>query len=207
MALPLKPEQVREVRDQIRHIAEQHMAKLGSTDISLRAVAAEMGWTAASLYRYFDSKIALIAATRTAAYDRFSTRIEHAYNSTDDLWARSRAIGEAYIAFAFDEPAAYKLIFAYEQPEAEKTDELVAAEQRSRRTLTGYVADMVAAGLIEGEPEILAHAYWASLHGLISLHMAGKLSRSVTFDTVKLASRRLITRGALPLQDIPRDGA
>lgn len=200
MAAPLKPEQVRDVRERIRRIAERHMADRGMAALSLRAIAAEMGWTAASLYRYYDSKAALLAATRAAAYNRFSDRIETAHASSDDLWARSRAIGEAYVAFAFDEPAAYKLIFAYEQDEADKSDELRAAERRSQRTLTDYATEMVAAGLLEGDPEILAHVYWASLHGLVVLRMANKLSRSPPFEAIRHASNRLITRGALPVK-------
>ena len=174
------------------------MADRGIAGLSLRGVAAEMGWTAASLYRYYGSKAELLAATRAAAYNRFSDRIEAAHASADDSWARSRAIGDAYVAFAFDEPAAYKLIFAYEQDEAEKSDELRAAERRSRRTLIDYVTEMVAAGLLEGDPEILAHVYWAALHGLVVLQMANKLSGSPPFEAIRHASNRLITRGALP---------
>ena len=174
------------------------MADQGMAGLSLRGVAAEMGWTAASLYRYYGSKAELLAATRAAAYNRFSDRIEAAHASSDDPWARSRAIGEAYVAFAFDEPAAYKLIFAYEQDEADKTDELRAAERRSQRTLTDYVTEMVAAGLLEGDAEILAHVYWASLHGLVVLQMANKLSRSPSFDALRRTAGRLITRGAQP---------
>jgi len=140
-----------------------------------------------------------VAATRAAAYNRFADRIEAAHASSPDPWARSRAIGEAYVAFAFDEPAAYKLIFAYEQDEADKTDELRAAERRSQRTLTRYVTEMVAAGLLEGDPEILAHVYWAALHGLVVLQMANKLTRAPSFEAIRHASNRLITRGALPV--------
>jgi AcrR family transcriptional regulator len=206
MAAPLKPEQVRDVRDRIRRIAERRMADGGTAGLSLRAIAAEMGWTAASLYRYYDSKAALLAATRAAAYNRFADRIEAAHASSDDLWVRSRAIGDAYVAFAFDEPAAYKLIFAYEQDEADKTDELRAAERRSKRTMTDYVVEMVAAGLLEGDPEILAHVYWAALHGLVVLRMADKLTRTPSFEAIRHASNRLITRGALPVREGAKRG-
>lgn len=172
------------------------MAEKGAAAVSLRSIATQMGWTAASLYRYYDSKSALIAATRAAAYHRFTDRIDAAYAGSADPWDRSRAIGDAYVAFAFEEPAAYKLIFAYEQLEADKTDELRAAEKRSQHTLTRYVADMVDAGLLEGDPQILGLVYWASLHGLVVLQMANKLNATPSFDALRHASSRLITRGA-----------
>lgn len=198
MAASLTFEQVRDIRERIRRIAEEQMAERGVAAVSLRSIAAGMGWTAASLYRYFDSKAELLAATRAAAYDRFSERIEAAHASSDDLWARSRAIGDAYVAFAQEEPAAYKLLFAYDQDEAEKTDDLRRAEKRSNLTLTTYVTEMVEAGLLEGDPEVLARVYWAMLHGLVVLRMANKLGPSPSFEEIRHASARLITRGALP---------
>ena len=198
MAASLTFEQVRDIRERIRRIAEAQMAERGVAGVSLRSIAAEMGWTAASLYRYFGSKAELLAATRAAAYDRFSDRIEAAHRSSDDLWARSRAIGDAYVAFAAEEPAAYKLLFAYDQDEADRTEELVRAEKRSKLTLTTYVAEMVEAGLLEGEPELLAHVYWAALHGLVVLKMANKLGPSPSFEDIRHATNRLITRGAAP---------
>lgn len=200
MAISLTPEQVVETRARIRKIAEQHMAKRGNAGISLRAIAAEMGWTAASLYRYYPSKSDLVLATRTSAYTRFSERIEAAYDCEGDLWDRSRAIGDAYVDFAREEPAAYKLIFAYEQDDSSADADLAAARARSLRTLIAYVEDMIAAGLIEGDAEVIAHVYWAALHGLVALQMARKLEVAPSFDTIRHASNRLITRGARPPQ-------
>lgn len=198
MAVLLTDEQVTATREKIRAVAERQIARDGPAGVSLRAVAAESGLAAASLYRYYASKADLLAATRAAAHDRFSDRIEAAWAGPGDLWDRSRAIGEAFADFAFAEPAAYQLIFAFEQDDTDKTDELRRAETRSHRTLTGYVEDMVAAGLLEGDAEIIAHAYWAMLHGLVVLTMAGKIPDRARFEQLRHGAARLITRGALP---------
>lgn len=196
MAVLLTEEQVLGVRERIRAVAERQVAVHGPDGISLRSIAAELGWTAASLYRYYSSKAQLLDALRTAAHDRFSEVIEAAHDSTDDLWDRSRAIGDAYIAFAENEPAAYQLMFAYAPDEGEKSAELQRAEHRSNHTLTDYVREMVGAGLLEGDPDLIAHAYWAAIHGLVMLRMAGKLDNSPAFDTLRHAAMRMITRGA-----------
>jgi len=198
MAAPLTDAQLNEARDRIRQVAERHIVVNGPEGVSLRAIAADLGWTAASLYRYYASKAELIDAVRTAAYRRFSDQIEAAYASSADLWQRSRAIGDAYVAFAMAEPAAYQLVFAYTQDEAEKSADLRREETRSKLTMTTYVGEMVDAGLLEGDPQLIAHAYWASLHGLIVLRMAGKLDRSPPFDDLRHAMVRMITRGARP---------
>jgi hypothetical protein len=89
-------------------------------------------------------------------------------------------------------------MFAFSQPEAEKTEELRAAECRSRRTLTAYIEDMIAAGLLQGDPSVLGHVYWAGIHGLVVLQMAGKLDPDMPFELIRHEIMRLVTRGAQP---------
>jgi AcrR family transcriptional regulator len=195
MAVLLTEAQLLDVRDRIRRIAERQIALHGPAAVSLRSIAAEMGWTAASLYRYFASKAELLDSVRAAANERFSQAIEAAYDSSDDPWQRSRAIGDAYVDFALSQPAAYQLIFAYEQEDAEKSPELRQAEQRSKLTLTTYVRDMVEAGLLDGDAELIAHAWWAAMHGLVVLRMSGKLDDSPPFGTLRRAAVSMIMRG------------
>jgi AcrR family transcriptional regulator len=195
MAVLLTEAQLFDVRDRIRSIAERQIVSHGVNAVSLRSIASEMGWTAASLYRYFTSKAELLDSVRAVANDRFSSAIEAAYNSSSDLWQRSRAIGDASVNFAETEPAAYQLIFAYEQEDAHKSAQLKTAEYRSKKTLTTYVRDMVCEGLLEGDPELIAHAWWAAMHGLVVLRMSGKLDDSPSFDVLRDAAVRMVMRG------------
>jgi AcrR family transcriptional regulator len=197
MAAPLTETQIHDVRAKLCEIAERQFATRGLQSTSLRSIATDMGWTAASLYRYFDNKDALLAATRAAAMERFSDRIEAAYGSTGDLWDRSRAISAAYAGFAMDEPNAYQLIFAFSQAREAVPPDLAAAEKRSLSLLIQYVRDMVDAGLLEGEPGVIARSYWVALHGLIALRMAGRIDETM-FENVRHEVLRLITRGARP---------
>lgn len=195
MAVLLTEAQLLDVRDRISKIAERQIAMHGVNAVSLRSIAAELGWTAASLYRYFPSKAHLIDHVRTAVNDRFSEAIESAYASSEDVWQRSRAIGDAYIDFAITEPAAYQLMFAYEAEDIEKSPALKQAEARSKQTLTRYVHDMVAAGALSGDPELIAHTWWAAMHGLVVLRMSGKLDESPPFELLRHAAARMVMRG------------
>lgn len=195
MAVLLTEAQLFDVRDRIRSIAQRQIVSHGVNAVSLRSIASEMGWTAASLYRYFASKAELLDSVRAVANDRFSEAIEAAYDSSSDLWQRSRAIGDAYIKFAEMEPAAYQLIFAFEQEDAHKSLQLKTAEHRSKKTLTTYVRDMVSAGLLEGDPELIAHAWWAAMHGLVVLRMSGKLDDSPPFNVLRDSAVRMVLRG------------
>lgn len=195
MAVLLTEAQLIDVRDRVRQIAERQIALHGVNAVSLRSIASEMGWTAASLYRYFANKAQLLDYVSAAVNNRFSDAIEAAYASSDDVWQRSRAIGDAYINFAISEPAAYQLMFAYEAEDCEKTKQLKQAEHRSKQTLTRYVRDMVRDGALDGDPDLIAHAWWAAMHGLVVLRMSGKLEDSPPFNLLRHAAARMIMRG------------
>jgi hypothetical protein len=39
--------------------------------------------------------------------------------------------------------------------------------------------------MADDNPEAVAHAYWAAIHGLVVLQLASKLSPTVSFDAVR----------------------
>jgi len=199
MPAPLTPEQIACFRQRVCQVAERQFAEHGIEQVSMRSLGKELGCSATALYSYFDNKEAIVAAARANALDRLSVRLEAAHASTEDPWQRSRAIGDAYIDFATAEPEAYRLVFAMAQPDQQLYPELASAEERAARNTQLYVEDMVAAGLLVGDPTVLSHVFWAGMHGLISLQMAGKLgARKPPFETLRHEMMRLITRGALP---------
>jgi AcrR family transcriptional regulator len=81
----LSSEQVLEARARIRAVAEQQFAERGIEQTSMRSIAQALGWTATALYRYYDSKEALLAATRAAALDRLSAALEAAQQGPGDV--------------------------------------------------------------------------------------------------------------------------
>lgn len=193
------PDQFQEARARIRAVAEQQFSERGIEATSMRSIAQALGWSATALYRYYDSKEALLAATRAAALNRLSDALEAAHQGPGDVWDRSRAVGQAYADFAFREPTAYHLIFAYTQPHEDAYPELAQANARSRRTMVAYVEDLVRAGQLEGDPDLLGHVYWAAMHGAVVLQMSGKLAADGPgFETLRQEAVRLITRGAVP---------
>lgn len=90
----------------------------------------------------------------------------------------------AYVDFAFGEPAAYKLMFDLTQPDENLYPDLVKANARARVTMTDYVQRYIEEGVLEGNPILIGHVFWASLHGAIVLKLAGKLSAEYDFDRI-----------------------
>jgi AcrR family transcriptional regulator len=148
-------------------------------------------------YRYFRNKDAILAAVRTAAFERFSAALEGALGKAEgDLRAQGEAMGEAYIRFALREPEAYRLMFDLSQPHPDRYPELVHATARARHLMSVSLVRLVEAGVFHGDPVVLGHVFWATMHGLIVLHLAGKLPAKPDFKTIHREAMRVLVAGA-----------
>ena len=167
---------VADFRERLCAAAERLFAEHGPDGVTMRQLAAELGVSPMTPYRYFKDKDAILAAVRASAYTRFAEALEQAFERERDPIARFRSTGEAYVRFALSEPAAYKLMFDLMQPDWAEYPELRAASNRARKTLTAHVEDMIAAGLVKGDPLKIGMILWSALHGSIELQFAGQIS-------------------------------
>lgn len=176
MPRALSDQDIEEFRERLCDVAESLFADRGLEAVTMRELAAELGVSPMTPYRYFKDKDAILAAVRARGFERHAQALEKAYFETEgDLIERTSAAGRAYVRFAFDNPQAYRLMFDTDQPHAAEYPDLVRASERSRQTMTRHVRDMIAAGYIEGDPELIGHMYWVALHGAIMLHFAHML--------------------------------
>ena len=192
----LSPTEVEAFRARLCAVAERRFAERGADGVSMRGLADELGCSAMTPYRYFRDKEEILAAVRAAAFDRFADAMERAARSRGDAQAKARAAGEAYIRFAFNDHSAYRLMFDLSQPDQERFPELVRASSRARRTMKTYMEMLVAEGFLAGDPELLSCIFWAANHGVIVLHLAGKLPGKPDFRTIHQEMMRLLAIGA-----------
>lgn len=194
----LTDQQIEDGRTRILKVAERQAATSGIEHVSLHGIAKELGWTATALYRYFENKDAMLAAARSNAFNRLSDRLEASMQGPGDIWAKSRALGRAYVDFAFAEPDAYRLIFSMTQPDSALYPALRDAEARGHANMTRYLELMVEEGQLEADPVLLGHVFWAGLHGVVSLQMAGKLLPSgPSFEAIRRDLVSRVVRSAL----------
>ena len=172
----LSEEDVEAFRARLCGVAERLFAEHGYEGVSLRALADELGVSRMTPYRYFQDKNAIFAEVRAAAHRRFAAAQEKSAAEHSEPGARLLALGRAYIEFGTEQPDAYRLMFELSQPDPDRHPELIEAGQRSWTPLRDAVAAAVEAGALEGDVDALAHGFWAGVHGLVSLHLAGKLA-------------------------------
>jgi AcrR family transcriptional regulator len=191
----LTDEAVGEFRERLIDAAERLFAQHGLEAVTLRQLAAEVGVSPMTPYRYFADKDAILAAVRARAFNRHAEALEAAYAGADGVDAASLAVGAAYVDFAFAHPEAYKLMFDITQASEGDYPELIAAADRSRRTMTRHLEALAAAGRFEGDPVLVGHMFWAALHGPIMLSFSGSLSPGYDARRIIAALTAALARG------------
>jgi len=173
---------VADFRDRTCQAAERLFAEKGQDAVTMRQLAAELGVSPMTPYRYFEDKGDILAAVRTSSFTRFAESLEAARDAATGARARGEAVGDAYVRFALDHPHSYKLMFDLNQPNIEKYPDLIAAGLRARATMTGHVKDAIAAGLYVGDPVQIGMMMWAAVHGVVVLQLAGMLPAGAAND-------------------------
>lgn len=194
----LSPAQVEDFRERLCAAAEHLFAEHGPGGVTMRQLAAALGVSPMTPYRYFKDKDAILAAVRASGFARFAQAMKAAFLKESEPVAQSREVGRAYADFALGNPDAYRLMFDFAQPNEADYPELVEAATTARQMLVRQAEGMIASGQIEGEPEMVAHMLWAALHGAVVLQMAGKISPGIDPAKLRRATFQAIVKGLSP---------
>lgn len=176
----LSKDQVAEFRDALCATATRLFAEHGYEGVTMRALAADLGCSPMTPYRYFENKEAIFDTVRMASANRFADAIDRAVKSHDDHEARLRSMCHAYVGFALDEPYAYRIIFELDRNE--RPDGVIVEEARGWFIMKAAVADAIEDGALTGDPDIVAHLLWSGVHGLVALHLSGMLALGVDLE-------------------------
>lgn len=177
----LTTDEITAFRSRLASVATRLFAERGYEGVTLRAVASELGVSPMTPYRYVRDKAELLTLVRTEAFRRFADGQEAAAAGESDPIERLRRLARAYVAFATGEPDAYRMMFELAQPSTASA-ELASESMRAIAPLQSAAAEAVSRGELEGDPLSSAHLLWATTHGLVSLHLAGKLELGRTLE-------------------------
>jgi len=200
----LSKDEVDSFRARICEAATKVYAKKGEDAVTMRELAKALDCSPMGLYRYFRDRDEIIAALRTDAFNRFADALEEAFARGNDPFSRAREVGRAYLNFALDNSNAYRLMFDLAPSNAKRYPALVVANARASRTITRHVKDLAAAGIVKGDPDKIGAALWAAAHGVIVLHLAGRLPAQLDVQDLYFETMRLTFRGARTPTRSPR---
>jgi AcrR family transcriptional regulator len=138
---------------EIKAVARRHLETDGA-NLSLRAVARDMGMVSSALYRYFASRDDLLTALILDAYNALGEAAEAADEAVTDrsqLRARWLATAHGIRGWALGTPAEYALLFGTPVPGYAAPADTITAAARTPVVLIRILADGFASGALAGE--------------------------------------------------------
>ncbi len=197
-----------EITEEIKIVARRHLAADGA-NLSLRAVARDMGMVSSALYRYFASRDELLTALIIDAYNAMGEAAETAdADVTDraDATGRWLAVARALRQWALAQPYEYALLYGSPVPGYAAPQDTVGPAARPTvvlgRILAGAsglpvpaadpplpealraevkaINESIAAGAGIDEA-VMARALiaWTELYGAISFELFGRLNNTI----------------------------
>ena len=158
-------------------LVEQGLVLLESSqqgELSLRELARHVGVSANAAYRHFANKEALMAALAAEGFRRLNAAQVQAAMASPDLKKGFRQSGRAYVQFAQDNPALFRLMFS-RLTSGNPTEELSEASQASFHTLQTAVSAVTGVPLDDQQTTVIAMVAWSLVHGLSHLVLDGQL--------------------------------
>ena len=136
-----------ELTREIKEAARRQLAETGAPQLSLRAVARELGLVSSALYRYFPSRDDLLTALIIDAYDSLGEAAEAAAAANGTAGPRRgwRAVCHAVRDWARANPHEYALIYGSPVPGYQAPRDTVAPAARVPMVLGQLVRDSCAA--------------------------------------------------------------
>lgn len=142
----------------------------------MREVAERIGYTTTALYYQFPDKVSLMRELCEQDLLVLSQHFNRLRKVADPI-ERIRMAGRAYLNFALKHPQHYRLMFMTPHPQTAPEDMRIEKGNPSQDAyafLLRSVSEAMEAGRFREElkdPDLLAQTLWASMHGIVALHL------------------------------------
>lgn len=167
-----------DTRDKILDAARELFVTEGFEGVSMRKVAEKIEYSPTAIYVHFADKQELFRELCHQDYARLAEVFQSSVISTDPI-ERLKQIGAIYIDFGTRYPNHYTFMFMTPHPPHEPDEEdremMGNPEMDAYAFLKWAVQQAIDAGCFREEltdAELISQTLWASVHGVISLHIA-----------------------------------
>jgi len=180
-----------ELRRQILLAARKIAAADGWQSVTIRKIADYVEYSPAAIYEYFESKEAILLALMDEGFRAMMAELESLRVTETSRVSYLLAIGQAYWRFAWQHPELYQIMHGLggvpfgtaEAPrEAKKLFDFVKQAVRAAREELGISAPVT---------DEMIEIVWATLHGLVSLSMSGRIPTAHWAQTTPLVEQAM----------------
>jgi AcrR family transcriptional regulator len=148
-------------------------------DIGLREVARAVGVSATAVYRHFPDKAALLRSLAAEGLARLAEAQQSAFDRARGGKSGFAATGRAYVRFALDNPALFRLIFsAMPSAGADPFSRPATETPEAFRMLRDNAARVAPPAAGPEAVQRIALEAWALVHGLATLILDGQIPRN-----------------------------
>ena len=155
--------------------AVELISERSRAEFTLRELAGQLGVTHAATYHHFKDKDDLLAAVAEDGFNALREYLERAVETVpDSALLRLRAIASAYVQFAAEHPAHFRVMYARDYDDAQRFPAAKRAADENADYINTFWSRAYQDGLYrEGAREEFSTASWAMIHGLAMLLING----------------------------------
>ena len=172
--MPRRKQRTPELRDHVRSVAVELLARDGVAGFTARRVAREAKTSTPAVYELFGDKGGLI---RELFFEGFRLLYSHlgTFAETDDPRADLVGLVELYRGFIRENPVLSEVMFAHPFTDFEASKSELEASGSVRVFIVERVRRCIDAGILQGEETDIAHVLVALAQGLAAAENASRL--------------------------------
>ncbi|MEM1041543.1 MAG: TetR/AcrR family transcriptional regulator [Bacteroidota bacterium] len=172
-----RAEEKEQRRQSILDAAEHSIGRKGLDALTMGDIAEAARLSRGLVYVYFQDKIDLFNALAHQAMTELTSRFQAAVAAHEEGISQIRAVGHAYITFAYERPVLFEALARFETRELDPDEAehheaaMLGASHSTMETMIGAIAHGQADGSIRPDldPAKTAVTLWGFIHGMIQV--------------------------------------
>src|SRR5215475_11191186 len=141
---------------------------------SMRRVAERIGYSATTIYRYYEDKDDLLFAVVNEGFSEFARQLREAAEGVSNPLKRLEALWHTYVNFGLKNPVYYQMMFMQRadllfESQREQTGPMIESFDTLQRAVR---AAMDAGVMKRGDVETYSRVIWSLVHGVTALALA-----------------------------------
>lgn len=158
-----------ELREALIAATRKLVEERGAENFTLADACRVAGVTTAAPYRHFQGKQEILAEIASRGFDELRSRsMSVVAEKGEGTLAAIIAMGQAYVAFAVEETAVFRLMFGQE-PSLKKAQHVVGTGHDCFVDLINHIAVYCKRNRVRGDAQEIALKLWTFVHGAASL--------------------------------------